>query len=101
MNQPARAFMALEEWQKLQLEGVVFCYDLLKEQGLLKGFACIQETRAYTESFVSPSKSVCVAWSVWVWCGSERDVFFCIWMWGWLCVGGDRRHHPQVHSFTH
>lgn len=29
-----------------------FCYDLLKQQGLLKGFACIQETRAYTESFL-------------------------------------------------
>jgi hypothetical protein len=45
--------MALEEYQKQQLEAVVFCYDVLKEQGLLRGFACIQDARAYTESFVS------------------------------------------------
>ncbi len=45
--------MTLEEYQKQQLEAVVFCYDLLKAQGLLRGFACLQDTRAYTESFVS------------------------------------------------
>ena len=42
----------MEAYQKQQLEAVCFCYDYLKQQGLLRGFACIQETRAYTESFL-------------------------------------------------
>lgn len=81
MNQPARAFMTLEEWQKRQLEAVVFCYDLLKEQGLLKGFSCIGDTRAYTETFVRlgccrgmTGVGVVVGWMT---CGQGSAAFAC------------------------
>lgn len=68
MNTPARAFMALEEWQKRQLEAVVLCYDVLKEQGLLRGFACIGDTRAYTDSFVRFESRLFVWWGVFCCC---------------------------------
>ena len=50
-----RNFMYLEDFQKEQLEAVVVVYGLLKERRLLRGFSCIQDTRAYSEEFVSLS----------------------------------------------
>jgi len=52
MANPGRAFMYLEEYQKAQLESITYVYSVLKERGLLKAFACIQEVRGYQENYL-------------------------------------------------
>jgi len=53
MQNPGRAFMSLEEYQKAQLEGITLVYSILKKQQVLKGFACIQDQRGYQENYLS------------------------------------------------
>lgn len=52
---PGRAFMPLEEFQKVQLEAITDTYSILKSKGLLRGYACISDQRGYSESYLSKS----------------------------------------------
>jgi hypothetical protein len=52
MQNPGRAFMSLEEFQKAQLEGITYIYSILKKQNVLKAFACIQDARGYQDNYL-------------------------------------------------